>query len=153
MKKLVVLFSVLIAASTFTFGQQNGPKQFDPETRAKFRADRMKENLGLSEGQYKEVMALNTRHAKERQELMMAHREAFKKQNDHFKSDLGKVLTKEQMEKFEANQNFRKDQMKGRMKNFNGQRPQMNQNARGKHGRGCEGCCQKYGGRKGRGRN
>lgn len=153
MKKLVVLFSVLVAVSTFTFAQQSGPKQLDPETRAKVRADRMKENLGLSEEQYKQVLALNTRHAKERQDLIMAHREAFKKQNDNFKSDLGKVLTKEQIEKFEGNQNFRKDQMKGRMKNFHGQRPQMNQKASGKHGRGCEGCCQKSGGRKGRGRN
>ena len=153
MKKLVVLFSILIAASTFTFAQQNGPKQFDPEARGKFRADRMKENLGLSEDQYKLVLALNTKQAKERQEMMLAHREVFNKQNDAFKNDLGKVLNKEQMEKFEANQKAGMQKFGNRSNGFSGNRQKMNGKGQGRNQKGCDGCCQKSGGRQGRGRN
>lgn len=101
MKKVMILMFLAFAGLT-TFAQRPD-NNATPEQRAERQTTRLTESLKLTEDQKKQVYALNLDRAKEMDALRGAEnpdREKMRASMDKFNTDLAKVLTPEQQEKY-----------------------------------------------------
>jgi hypothetical protein len=93
--------------------QHQRPPRITLEERAKIQADRMKTELGLTDAQYDSVKSVHLRHAKKTEESLKnrsADRRAeFQQDQETLNADLKKILTEEQLKKFEANREKSKE--------------------------------------------
>jgi hypothetical protein len=77
----VILLALIITAGNL-FAQSNDKPKKTPEERAKFRTDKMKENLNLSDEQYQSVYSMILSNIQERKNLREQYgtdKEGFKK--------------------------------------------------------------------------
>lgn len=128
--------ALLIAGSLFAQDKQKQPRERNEqrqehqrparitlEERAKIQADRMKTELGLTDAQYDSVRSVHIRHAKKTEESVKnrsADRRAeFQKDQEALSADLKKILTEEQLKKFEAN----REKGRARRQRPEGQKP------------------------------
>ncbi len=101
-------------------GPAGGDRQFTPEDMAKSMADRMKEQLSLTDDQYTKVLELNREQTKQyanmprpsREEMQNmtdeqreARRDEMRKYRDEYNAKLKSILTSEQYSKYEENMN------------------------------------------------
>ena len=135
MKKVIVVLSLVLGVVGVSVAQNtpaNKPqmehkrgtgerKALSPEDRATRQTDRMKEELGLSDKQYKDLLALNTKqalkadeHRKEMESKMEAKKEEMKAERKAYNEQLSKILTKEQLAAYELKKEERKAAMKNR---------------------------------------
>lgn len=145
MKKIgFALLAVLVSMGAFAQG--NAKQKWEkpsPEKVAEFRTNRMKDQLGLTDQQYKKVYEINLAEAKaneakmaehraERQKKMADKQEAAKVKRAEKNSKYSGILTPEQMEKLNeapaqnqrnrANFQGRKGSQKGKFQGKNNQR-------------------------------
>lgn len=115
---LVLLFAMFV--SVFSFAQdRGGQRNFDPEAMAKRQTETLKEKLGLDKDQEKKIHDINLDSLKKMAELreeaqggggFSAIREdmmAIRKKQD---ADIKKVLTEDQVEKYDKYLEERKKQ-------------------------------------------
>ena len=118
---MCLLLLTILFTSANVFSQQNEKAKRTPEERATKMADRMKQNLSLSDDQYKQVYNLFLLKAQEmkgnkekfkgmdkeaRKQMKLSHREAFQK-------ELSGILNPDQMKKFQENmENHKKNKNK-----------------------------------------
>lgn len=106
--------ALVLATSAFAQRQgRPGPEgrtQMSAEERAKMMTDRQKENLGLTEEQYKKVLEINTNHAlkyeAQRAEVQKAREARMNTAKDieaSREAELRKVLNDEQFNKMQQN--------------------------------------------------
>lgn len=110
-----MMISALMALAFGTYAQRGARKDVKPEERAQKSAEKMKEELGLSEEQYQKVLSLNEVRAEkmeQRREEMMARREEMKAERDTYQKELKGILTAEQYTSLEAKREKRKEQFK-----------------------------------------
>lgn len=124
MKKITVLVLMLIGFSTLSFAQRGERQKMNPEEVAQKRAEKMKEELKLSDEQYQKVLDLNKEQAakriekrEERRAELQAKREVLKNEREAYSSTLQSILTPEQYEQHKA-------KMEERKHNRDGRRPQ-----------------------------
>jgi Skp family chaperone for outer membrane proteins len=122
MKKLNLLFFVLIAIVSMSYAQPGGQGQrWSQEERDK----RLIEALGLDEAQQEKLTAINEKHQKSftelREQMQDAtdekRRELFPKMREQMEArnkDIRAMLTKEQAEKFDEMQKQREERMNNR---------------------------------------
>ncbi len=94
-------------------------RNMSPEERAAAKTKRMTEHLGLDEKQTKELEQLNLDFSKKmelKKEEQKADREAMKKLQEEHKSNVEKILTPEQLEKFKAAEKNRGEGHRGKRK-------------------------------------
>ncbi len=122
MKKIITISMCLMmmAAAVQVSAQNNdGPQQqreqMSLEDMAKQRADRMKEQLSLTDDQYAKVLELNKEQAKnmkpmsreDRENMSDEQREAFRdemrKAREDYNAKVKEILTDEQYKKYEEN--------------------------------------------------
>jgi Spy/CpxP family protein refolding chaperone len=123
--KKVILFTLLIVGVNFvglaqeaksvrTLHEKRGQRQgggFTAEERAKVFAKRMQKSLGLTDEQYKKVLAINIEQAKKQGELRAAHKAEMQAQHQDLSKKYESVLTPEQLKKFKEEQKKRKAEM------------------------------------------
>lgn len=116
MKKITVLVLMLVGLSTVTFAQRGNHDRGNPEEMAQKRAEKMKEELKLTEKQYTQILELNklqiAKRAEKREanrEAIKANREEMKKERAAYDSSLQGILSPEQYEKHKAQMELRKD--------------------------------------------
>lgn len=121
MKKM--LLAVLLAAATgsvsFAQSQRPGMKDKTPEERAQATTDRMEQTLKLTPDQKKEVYKLNLQAAQQSESHMKVIRsEKAQVRGIHEEKETGykKVLTQEQMQRYEQMKAQRRERMAARMK-------------------------------------
>jgi protein CpxP len=104
---LVFLLAVLISAGNLSAQVDDKPKK-TPEERAKFRADKMKENLNLSDEQYQSVYSMILANIQDRKSL----KEKYGTDKEGFKSAMKerRKINKEQLK------NILNDDQKAKMK-------------------------------------
>lgn len=119
-----------ILAGQAALQAQSGPRRgadapptqrLTPEERAKRLTDRQRQNLGLSDEQYKQLLEINTNHALKHeaqyQEAQKAReqRQAMAKEIEASRdAEMRKVLTDEQYAKYQQNKQQRIEQAKAR---------------------------------------
>jgi|GEM_PF-1217175 len=136
MKQVLNLFLFLLLVTFVHTSYAQDKKQSadrSPESMARKNADRMKQELNLTDDQTTKVYEINLRHQKERQaERAKAEKERSEKmadaksKMDQRNAELKKVLTDEQYNKMIQHQQEKKDKMKKSMKDKRdkkGQRP------------------------------
>ncbi|MEO8209234.1 MAG: hypothetical protein ABI840_01630 [bacterium] len=111
----VLLFSVLFLSGNL-YSQQNTKQKKTPEELATKMTDRMKQNLSLTDEQYKQVYSLMLTKAQDRsnnkekyKSMDKETRKEMKKQNmEDFKKQLSGILTPEQIQKMQQNKSKHK---------------------------------------------
>ena len=114
MKKLMMILA-FTALAFGTYAQRGSRKEVKPEEIAQKSAEKMKDELGLSEDQYQKVLLLQEVRAekmKQRREEMMARREEMKAERDSYQRELKGILTAEQYASLEAKREERKEHFK-----------------------------------------
>lgn len=127
MKKIILV--IALSLSSLTFAQNRNGSEMSPEQQAEIQTKRLTLDLDLNSNQQKEVKAIILEQAKKREALkveMKAKREKgeklsaderYEKQSDRlddqieFKAKLKKVLTADQMKKWEVKQEERKEKI------------------------------------------
>ncbi|MCL9769123.1 hypothetical protein NAT47_01705 [Flavobacterium sp. HXWNR69] len=127
MKKLILFVALILSSLTFAQNRKGG--EMSPDQLAELQTKRLTFDLDLNSNQQKEVKAIILDQAKKREALkteMKAKREKgeslsaderYEKQIERLddqielKAKLKKVLTPEQMKKWEAKQNERKEKV------------------------------------------
>lgn len=127
MKKLILV--VALTLSSLTFAQNRKGSEMTPEQQAEIQTKRLTLDLDLNSNQQKEVKAIILEQAKKREALKaeikakrekgekLSADERYEKQSDRlddqieFKVKMKKVLTPEQMKKWEAKQEERKEKV------------------------------------------
>jgi hypothetical protein len=127
MKNLILVIALTL--SSLTFAQNRNGSEMSPEQQAEIQTKRLTLDLDLNSNQQKEVKAIILEQAKKREALkveMKAKREKgeklsaderYEKQSDilddqiEFKAKLKKVLTADQMKKWEVKQEERKEKI------------------------------------------
>lgn len=127
MKNLILVIALTL--SSLTFAQNRKGSEMTPEQQAEIQTKRLTLDLDLNSNQQKEVKAIILEQAKKREALkveMKAKREKgeklsaderYEKQSDRlddqieFKAKLKKVLTADQMKKWEVKQEERKEKI------------------------------------------
>jgi hypothetical protein len=127
MKNLILVIALTL--SSLTFAQNRNGSEMSPEQQAEIQTKRLTLDLDLNSNQQKEVKAIILEQAKKREALkveMKAKREKgeqlsaderYEKQSDRlddqieFKAKLKKVLTADQMKKWEVKQEERKEKI------------------------------------------
>ena len=127
MKKLILVIALTL--SSLTFAQNRKGQEMSPEQQAEIQTKRMTLDLDLNSNQQKEVKSIFLEQAKKREALraeMKAKRESgekasaderYNKENEiledqiALKAKMKKVLSPEQMVKWEAKQEERKEKM------------------------------------------
>jgi len=94
---------MFLVAGTAVFAQQRGDFRADPEKRAEVQTNRMTEQLGLTDDQRKQVLALNLERTKKMEELRKSVMDGQRATMRNYESSLKEVLTTEQQEKLKAN--------------------------------------------------
>ena len=120
------MVGILALTAAGAFAQRGEKRDFDPEKVAEKHALKMKEDLGLSEDQYKQVLALDQARAEKiqvRREAMKAQREQMKAEHESFEKELKNVLTEEQYKALEAKRAERHEQFKERRGDRGSRRP------------------------------
>lgn len=129
-----ILVSFLMAGLSFgVFAQNAQPTQkqrppherkaqgnkFTPEERAEVHTKRMQASVGLSNEQYKKVLAINLEQEKQRDALrankkaeMQANHEKMRGEHDAMRKKYESVLTPEQMTKLRAEEDKRRGEMR-----------------------------------------
>jgi len=117
--KLYVTFIyvlVFLAISAGSFAQDKDSKvNKTPEEKAKFRTEKLKTSLNLSDDQYSKVYNLNLQRVKDEKEFRESNsklREDREKRNTEYKSSFNNILTDDQktaMKKMHKDKNFRKE--------------------------------------------
>ena len=111
MKKIALTTFLAFSICFFAFSQEKGKahphKDKDPKERAEHIADRLKEDLGLTQEQRNRILNLNTRKFMDMKALddkyegnRKEHEEEYKALRDQYIKNLEDVLTPEQMTKF-----------------------------------------------------
>src|SRR5690606_6757870 len=126
-KKLIfsILFLFAVAVKP-SYAQKSDYKNMDPSAKATKMADKMKQNLNLTDSQYKSVYDIFYNHFTE----MNNSKGTYTKGSDEFKSyrkqkreelkkSLSGVLTSEQLQTMEDNKKKRKEGRKNKGKNKN----------------------------------
>lgn len=99
------LLAILLAFVSFTTFAQRGGGNQTPEQRAENQTKTLTENLKLSDDQQKKVYDLNLARAKKMQELRDSQntdRQQMRASMETFNTELAKVLTVEQQEKYKT---------------------------------------------------
>jgi len=127
MKKLILV--VALTLSSLTFAQNRKGSEMTPEQQAEIQTKRLTLDLDLNSNQQKEVKAIILEQAKKREALKaeikakrekgekLSADERYEKQSDRlddqieFKVKMKKVLTPEQMKKWETKQDERKEKV------------------------------------------
>lgn len=127
MKKLILV--VALTLSSLTFAQNRTGSEMTPEQQAEIQTKRLTLDLDLNSNQQKEVKAIILEQAKKREALKaeikakrekgekLSADERYEKQSDRlddqieFKVKMKKVLTPEQMKKWETKQDERKEKV------------------------------------------
>jgi Spy/CpxP family protein refolding chaperone len=111
MKKLGLLFVIVILGTTISMAQNNGGQRMNPEEMAKKQTAELKEVLGLDKLQEKNVAEINLNAAKEMAEMRKSReegsdREAMREKMDAARkktdTEMKKVLTEDQYEKYKT---------------------------------------------------
>ncbi len=121
---LALLIGNGLSAQTESAKPQNGArKPMTAEERAMKRTDKQKAELGLSDDQYKKVLELNRKQAKDMESMRTDAKEEHEKRAEKMKAkesdheaEMSKILTPEQYQKFKANKENRRDKMKSHHK-------------------------------------
>jgi hypothetical protein len=109
MKKLGFLFVAVVLGTTLSMAQPQGPRNMNPEDMAKRQTEQIKEAVGLSSDQEKEVYDLNLEMSKKMQAMFRENqggdREAMREKMTALREDQNKkmkeILTDEQWPKYE----------------------------------------------------
>ncbi|GAB3230847.1 DUF4890 domain-containing protein [Algoriphagus aestuariicola] len=104
MKKWIIGAALLVFTSLQLAAQQERKPQPNPEERAKKITERMAMELGLSEDQKSQILALNLDQAKKRQAEMeqeAAERTARMEEMKTHREQIDAILTEEQLSKWE----------------------------------------------------
>jgi periplasmic protein CpxP/Spy len=131
-----ILISLLFAGLSFgafaqdtkTANKQRPPHErktqgdrFTAEERAEIYAKRMQKSLGLTDEQYKKVLAINIEQAKQKESFrearkveMQANREKMKAEHEAISKKYESVLTPDQMKKLKEQQDQRRDDFRER---------------------------------------
>lgn len=126
----LLLFLLLVTSVHMSYAQdkKQSPDR-SPETMARKNADRMKQELNLTDDQTTKVYEINLRHQKERQaDRAKAEKERSEKlanaknKMDQRNAELKKILTDEQYNKMIQHQQEKKDKMKKNMKDNRGKK-------------------------------
>ncbi|MHA4742104.1 DUF4890 domain-containing protein [Dyadobacter sp. MSC1_007] len=99
------LFAILLAFASLTAFAQRQGGNMTPEARAENQTKTLTENLKLSEEQQKQVYNLSLTRAQKMQEMRDAQnmdREKMRASMETFNTELGKILTVEQQEKYKT---------------------------------------------------
>jgi Spy/CpxP family protein refolding chaperone len=122
---LIFIFAVAVGAS---YAQKSDYKNMDPSAKATKMADKMKQNLNLTDSQHKSVYDIFYNHFTEMQSMKdkyekgSAELKSYRKQKrEDLKKSLSGVLTSEQIKTMEENHKKRKEgrKNKDRSKNKN----------------------------------
>lgn len=105
--KAFALSFMLLASFSMLQAQQTSRKDMTPETRAIRQAERMKQDLGLTDQQFEKVKAINLKYAQQAEANFKAQKAEREKRQEARKAtmtkqqeEIGSVLTKEQSEKW-----------------------------------------------------
>jgi Spy/CpxP family protein refolding chaperone len=105
---IVLLFAVLISFAGFS-------QEDDGDERGTKQADKMKSELNLTDAQYQSIKAINEKYAGKidaEKEKKAVTKETLKTLKDQRKQEVSKVLTKEQLTKWEAYKEEKKENKK-----------------------------------------
>jgi periplasmic protein CpxP/Spy len=97
------LIAIMLAFASITVFAQRPDANATPEERAKTQTASLTESLKLTEDQQKQVYSLNLDRAKKMQEMRASQngdRTQMRESMEKFNTDLAKVLTPEQQEKY-----------------------------------------------------
>jgi hypothetical protein len=120
MKKTGVTFTLifsLIFAATRLFAQSE-LKEMPAEQRAKLQTERMASSLKMDAGQTEKVGQINLKYAQKMDPVIqgagskMSRYKAFKKINDQKEQELKSVLSSQQFEQFQKQQQEMKDKLR-----------------------------------------
>lgn len=119
---LALILTNALAAQSGSEKQGRGQKEpMTAEQRAQKMTDRQKAELGLDDAQYQKVLDINKKHAVKMDGIHKKAREEREKRQAEMQTleaarqtELNKVLTPEQYEKFKMNKEKQKEKMKGR---------------------------------------
>jgi LAS superfamily LD-carboxypeptidase LdcB len=107
---------VFLAISVGSFAQDKDSKvNKTPEEKAKFRTEKLKTSLNLSDDQYSKVYNLNLQRVKDDKEFRESNsklREDREKRSTEYKSSLNNILTDDQktaMKKMHKDKKFKKE--------------------------------------------
>ena len=123
MKKLGILFIMLVMAATSMAQGFGGGMQMDPEERAKQQTAQIKEAVGLNAEQEKKVLDLNIAQGKEQAKMfesmqggggdMEGMREKMTAMREETNKKMKEILTAEQWTKYEKWQEERRSRFGG----------------------------------------
>lgn len=112
LKSLLMTGLFVLGIANLTMAQSaTERKPATPEQRAERRTAVLKDKLLLTEVQEKEVYTATLRHEQQRNR----DREEMKQNREAFENELQRILTPEQMEKYEALKEQKKEDIKARM--------------------------------------
>lgn len=118
-KMLLSLLSLLIAGSLFAQGPKEKPER-TPEEKAKKQTEWMTKKLQLTEKQVAEVEKINKKFASEADKQRKEQMEKREKQRTQHEAEIKKVLTPEQIAKYDElkkQRDLKQNQRKERMEN------------------------------------
>jgi Spy/CpxP family protein refolding chaperone len=98
----LIIFACMFAIVTFVFGAYAQNKSHDPESHAKRQTEMMKTKLSLNAEQAAKIESINLKYAqksKAQREEMHKSMQTLREDKD---KETGAVLTKEQMDKYNA---------------------------------------------------
>ena len=126
MKKLFISMALLLIFAVGTSVAQdrkNDRKNMDPTEKATKVADKMKQNLNLTDSQYKSVYNIFYSHFTDMKSLKDKYgkgsdelKSARKQKREDLKKELSGVLTSDQIQKMEDNRKKHKEKRKGKNK-------------------------------------
>lgn len=134
MKKMILSCIALVMAA----GAMAQPREFNPENMAKRQAERIKTTCNLSDAQYKSVLELFTKEAKERKAQMDSirnaggdfrqsfDREKMRAQRAEQEKAIKAILTEEQVKAYDKMRAERRNRPGGHRNGNNGPRPAGN---------------------------
>ncbi|TLV01246.1 DUF4890 domain-containing protein [Dyadobacter luticola] len=99
------MFAFLLAFASMTAFAQRGDSGMTPEARAENQTKTLTENLKLSDDQKKQVYDLSLARAKKMQEMRDSQkmdREQMRASMETFNTEIAKILTVEQQEKYKT---------------------------------------------------
>lgn len=108
----IYLKSIGLFAALFILIDANAQYKHDPEKAAGKQTEWMKTELSLSDEQTAKLETINLNYAKKKKELREQMRQQMKSLDQEKQKEISGVLTKEQLEKYEA----RKAEMKEKRK-------------------------------------
>ena len=123
MKKLGILFIIMLVVSSVSMAQGFGGQQMDPEERAKQQTAQIKEAVGLNAEQEKKVLDLNIEQGKKQSKMfeemqggggdMEGMREKMTAMREETNKKMKEILTAEQWTKYEKWQEERRSRFGG----------------------------------------